>query len=141
MPKNIRSFTLIEIIIVIVLIGILTAFALPNYGKASAKSDERIAIANLIAARSATRMYLVNSGDANIPNLANTGAINTEFGLSILDQKMNYNCTTANQCQATHIANVWAVHFHYGGGHNVGAEIHCTAGTCPSCPNQPGDCG
>ena len=136
-----KSFSLVEVIMVIVLIGVLTGFAVPRLGRASAKADERSAIANLLAARSAVDMYLVNSGLAAIPNLADMAAINAALGLNILDQKMTYSCTVANQCSATHNANAWQIHFHYGGGHNVDAEIHCTAGACPACPNQPGDCG
>jgi len=89
-PKKIKSFSLLEITIVIIIVGVVAGFAVPNFGRAFAKSDERIAKANLIAARSAVKMYMANSGGA-IPVMGDAAAINTTLGLSIFDQKMDYD--------------------------------------------------
>ena len=67
--KKINSFTILEITIVVVIVGILAAFAIPRFGKAFQKSEERNAITNLIAMRSAVtaveestglRIYLID---------------------------------------------------------------------------------
>lgn len=146
MPKNIRSFTLIEIIIVIVLIGILTAFALPYYGKASAKSDERMAITFLMGLRSEVIIYLTNSGVATIPVCTTKLQFKNNLGVSILASKMTYGCWgvsggDTNICSATHPMG-WVLEFHLNGPHNTDGSIHCTDTTCPSCPEGgSGNCG
>ena len=142
MVKQIRAFTLMEIMIVIVIVGLMAAFALPNYGKAIAKADERNAINNLLVIRSAVEMYLANTGDATIPNMANIDAINATLGLSITDPNTTYECQSVdagelNKCWARH-PNGWFLHFH-----DEFENIHCSAtgGACPDCDLSPTGCG
>jgi len=45
--KNRRGFTLIEIMIVIGIIGLLAAIAVPNYGTARKRAQQRLCIVNL----------------------------------------------------------------------------------------------
>lgn len=139
MPKNARSFTLTEILIIVVIVGLITAFALPNYGKTVARADERIMITNMLAIKSAVKFYLVNSGDARIPNLFDLDAINDELKLLIIDTKSTYRCwgsggEAANRCQARH-PNGWVIHFH-----DEYENLHCTTSggnSCPSCERIP----
>jgi len=140
MSKNIRSFTLIEILIVVIIVGLITAFAIPYYGKSVRRADERIIIANMLAMRSAVKFYLANTGDAKIPNLANLNAINAALGLSLIDVKSTYRCWAgggggnANRCQAIHPSG-WGIHFH-----DAYENLHCSTGggnPCPSCERIP----
>jgi prepilin-type N-terminal cleavage/methylation domain-containing protein len=150
MIKRIRAFTLLEITTVIVIIGLMAAFALPNYTKAITKADERTAIANLMAIRAAVNMYLANTNTTIIPNMPNISALNTTLGIGIVDPKFAYNCLGVegghtNDCDALHPSG-WRIHFHNSGIHNLDQSIHCvtTGGPppCPSCPNSgTGDCG
>lgn len=135
-----RAFTLMEIMTVIVIIGLITAFALPNYVKAVKKADERNARANLMGIRSAVEFYRTNYG-TDIPPMGNLNNVNTVLHLSLIDPKMtNYSCTSAgNSCSATH-PDGWTLHFHLSGAHNTDGSIHCTTATCPSCPQNPGSC-
>jgi len=155
MTKNIKSFTIMEVIIVIVLVSILATFALPNYGKAGRKGVERAAITNLMTIRTAVDFYLINTGDTVIGNWVGIDAINSALGISVIDPKMSYMCGAAgaigstNFCSATHPSiNGWALIFHQDGVHNTDRSIHCRipflppTGACPSCPNGgSGDCG
>ena len=147
MSKNIKSFTLTEIIIVVVLIGILAAFSLPKYGKVFSKSDERNAIGHLMSIRTTVKFYLMNTSVAPIPDWADIDAINTALNINISDVNMTYQCWgtdsgDTNVCRATHTADSWVLAFHLNGPHNTDGSIHCTDTSCPSCPQGgAGDCG
>ena len=131
-----KAFSLMEVITIIVLVGIIAGFMIPNYAKAITKADERNMVANLIIMRTAIEMYEEEGGTLGGWNSLNT--INNNLEISILDPKATYDCgvTVASGCTATH-PHGWAVQFH--DGHSNGL-VHCSAGTCPSCPNQPGNC-
>lgn len=139
MIKKIRAFTLTEIIMVIIIISIITAFMVPNYFKTILKADERNMIANLMAMRAAVELYTTGGGTVGTWNSLST--INNNLATSIIDPKATYACQNApgatNQCTATHPRG-WAIQFH--DEHSDGL-LHCSAGTCPSCPAQPGNCG
>jgi len=141
MSQNNRAFTLMEIIITIVIVGLMAAFAVPNYTKAVAKTDERAAIANLMAIRAAIEMYLTNTGTATIPaDWSGLSTINAQLGISIIDTKMTYDCfTTAGggKCDATHPSG-WVILFPFAGSKNIVCDV---ADDCPSCPVSPGNCG
>lgn len=129
MQKSNQGLTMMEIVIVIVMVGILAAFALPNYGRSIQKSDERAAVANLAAIKAGVRMWLANSNNTQINNWGNLATINNELGLAVIDNKLNYACFSANnRCSATHPGAGWSVEFD-----DTLTTIHCGGGTCPTC--------
>ena len=80
-----KGFTLIELMIVVAIIGILAAIAIPAYGKYQAKSKLTAGLAEISAAKTAAEEYLTNGGaDA-------ADAVVTPLGL----QKETTNCTIA----------------------------------------------
>jgi prepilin-type N-terminal cleavage/methylation domain-containing protein len=139
MPQNRKAFTIMEFLIVVIIISVIVAFGMPNYGKVGAKADERNMIANLQTLRAAVDMFVMD-GDV-LGNWNSLALINSNLRLSILDTKATYRCRTGggetNACTATHPAG-WALQFH---DEHSNRLIHCSAGTCPTCPNQPGNCG
>lgn len=147
MPHNNKSYTLTEIIVVVVILGILAAFSVPKYTKTFAKADERNAIGSLLSIRNVVKFYLLNSAGTTIPNWANIGVINTALNINISDVNMTYRCWgndsgDTNVCRATHTAGSWVLEFHLDGTHNTDGSIHCEGTDCPSCPTGgAGDCG
>ncbi|MCK5083484.1 MAG: type II secretion system protein [Candidatus Omnitrophica bacterium] len=154
MPKNLRrsssrAFTLMEVLMVIIIISIIAAFTIPNYTKTITKADERNMIANLMTMRVAVKMYTLDGMAMGAWN--NLSTINSNLSISVMDPKFNktfpdvtlgyYVCGTnsdgTNGCTAAHPSG-WAIQFH--DEHSSGL-LHCSAGTCPSCPAQPGNCG
>ena len=73
---------MIELIIVMVIIGIIAMFSIPNFTKTINRSRARDAILNLNVIHSSNVLFRVRSG-ANI-TAASVGAINTTLGLNIL---------------------------------------------------------
>ncbi len=99
---QLKAFTLIELIIVVVLCGIVALFAIPNYNKSVMRSNERAAMNNLLLVYGA-QWVRFNSGFNNF--VPPTGApitlanINSQLSLSIMDTGTVYQC--ANGTSAT----------------------------------------
>ena len=91
---NKRGFTIMEVIIAIVLLGLVSAFAVPNYGRAIRKSAERSAIAQLTGIYATAR--LVNDATGRYPNSGGAQDetwINNNLDLNITerDVQITYN--------------------------------------------------
>jgi prepilin-type N-terminal cleavage/methylation domain-containing protein len=87
--SNIKGFTLIELIIVVIIIGILSAIGGPIMSRTVAKAKKAEALAALGTIRTAERLYSVEKGDypATIDAVAAAGFMN----LSDLDGKYFMN--------------------------------------------------
>jgi prepilin-type N-terminal cleavage/methylation domain-containing protein len=60
--RNQKGFTLVEIMIVVLIIGILMAIAVPNFIKARQNSQDRTCIANLRQIESAKEQWAMEAG-------------------------------------------------------------------------------
>jgi len=140
MFKKTKAFTIMELLIVVVIIGLIIAFTVPKYGKAIAKADERNIITNLKILRTALDIYTQDNTAMSTTGMVDLNAINSSLGLSILDTKATYTATYGplqnNSGQVTHPSG-WALAFD---DTHSNRRIHCEVGPCPSCPDEPGDC-
>ena len=70
---NRKGFTLVEIMIVVAIIGLLAAIAIPNFVKARSRAQQNACIANLKQIEGATQVWAVDTGQADTatPTTAN----------------------------------------------------------------------
>ena len=129
-----KSFSLLELMITVVLIGTFLTLAVPNYVRMQKRTIERTAATNLNAIRTAMEQYKVVNGIYHNGNMNNIAAINAGLGTFIVQDSMTYQCTsspTDYECRATSSDGVWSLHVEY----NDFPLSHCDpVGTpCPTC--------
>ena len=146
MHRNEPSFTLMELLIVVVIIGVIAGFAIPGYQKAMEKATEKNAIIKLQSIIAGMKIYRAKNGSYPAFDMPDLTSINTNLGLSVVPDTMSYYCAQndgvdVNVCTARS-PNDWRIHWHPLGG---GADtIHCSnqGPACPSCPLwTSGSCG
>ena len=137
MRKYLRSkaFTLAEILIVVVIIGILAGMALPNYARTIERSHLRDAEANLMAIHAANRIFFAENGTYWPPGMANLNAINTNLRLFIVANGFSYACFFTGPLQYLCIAG------RDGGAYQVRVtQVPINPGVNPICVPAAGPC-
>lgn len=94
LAKRLRSqkgFTLVELMVVVVIIGILVAIAIPIYNNVTANAREKACAANIRALTGAAGMYLAEQG--NYPGEIDDLAPNyiDEVPVCPVDEKAGYS--------------------------------------------------
>ncbi len=128
--KNKAAFTLIELMITVIIIGIVSAFGIPNYSKMIARAEEKDAIYNLNLIREAVKLHMVREETAP-PALADVDAINTALTINVMEQgDITYNCVVSNiyTCFGTHTTG-WQVRFRLD---TSDGDVDCSIATCPT---------
>ena len=91
-PRCGKAFTIIELIIVVTLIGVMAAFAIPNYNKAILKAYRKDATVNLQAIYAAQKIFF-NANNTYF-TAANYTVINSGLGLGIIPTgSTTYSCS------------------------------------------------
>ncbi len=95
--QKLRAFTLMEVLIVIILIGIMAVFGIPQYTKSLSRSKERDTIIQLYAIHAANAVYKANTGSYITGTFTGIATINNDLKLNVLDNGMTYSYNgTAN---------------------------------------------
>jgi type IV pilus assembly protein PilE len=110
MTTNERSFasgfTLLELMVVVIIVGIIAAFAIPNYNKSIQKAHERDMLAQLTSINAANLLY--RSYDGKYWNTSgankNMAEINSALSINIIANSgttYNYNSVNGSSYTAT----------------------------------------
>jgi len=132
---NRNAFTLMELMVTVIIIGIVAAFGIPNYTRSTERAAERDAVYNIKMLMEAYNLYVARQGGPPPANLNTTDEVNTTFSVNIIEQSGNtYKCYDdppwGYTCEANN-TDGWSVHFE--GGWLV---VHC--GNNPDgCPTRP----
>jgi prepilin-type N-terminal cleavage/methylation domain-containing protein len=133
--KNTRNaFTLMELLVVVVILGIIAAFGIPNYNRSQEKADEREAVSNLRIIAQALEMLKIRDGEYPNLDMPEFGDINSVLNLGIIEQNMDYNCSLpADSLPLCTAVSSYGWELRYDT-QNIGFGVHCSElGGCPSC--------
>jgi type IV pilus assembly protein PilA len=90
-----KAFTLMEIMVVIVIIGAITAIALPNYNKTIIHAQKQDAINNLKMIHAANQLFYSRTNNFfPTSSPADLTQINEGLNLDIIANDLTYNCTS-----------------------------------------------
>ncbi len=94
MKKNRKAFTLLEIMVVIIIIGAIAGFAIPNYTKTIERAHLRDAMMQLETIHAANNLYRSRTGSYwPVPvGAVDLAAINNNLGINIIGNGMDYFC-------------------------------------------------
>ncbi|HBR92942.1 MAG TPA: pilus assembly protein [Opitutae bacterium] len=99
-----KGFTLVEIMIVVVIIGLLAAMAIPAFQKVRATSQEKAILNNLRQLASAADQYFLEYGVETIASdkLVGDGSYVKAFS-SVASESYSTSITTGTDIQATDV--------------------------------------
>lgn len=105
---SVKGFTLIELMVVVIIIGVIAAFAIPNYSKSVQKAHERDMLVHLASIHAANLLYRSYDGDYWDTGGADQdlAAINSTLSINIIaNSGTTYNYNSANGSSYTATAD------------------------------------
>lgn len=92
-----KGFTLVEIMIVVAIIGLLAAIAIPNFVKARQKAQQEACIANLRQIEGASQVWAVDTGASDTATVTMNDLVpNYIRNTPVCKANGNYGLTTVN---------------------------------------------
>ncbi len=117
---NEKAFTLIEVMIVILIIGILAAIAFPNFNQLRTKASDTTALVDTRNLVDSIVDVILSEGDVNFSAISLTGAVGIEDRAGIPRTPVFY-LSSGVSATITQVAGI--------GPYNIQAEVYHTKGT------------
>lgn len=109
-----KGFTLMELMVVVIIVGVIAAFAIPNYSKSVQKAHERDMLVHLTSIHAANLLYRSYDGDYWDTGGADQdlAAINSTLSINIIANSgttYNYNSADGSGYTATAVWDAYTL--------------------------------
>jgi prepilin-type N-terminal cleavage/methylation domain-containing protein len=123
------GFTMTELLIVVVILGMLISFAVPNYDKSRRRAYEKAMVSQLKMLADANKLYLSRNDTFYQDNTTDIDEINTNLNLDLVLDKMtfSYASSTPRTFTAAMTYDNFTVRID-----NARIGPCCQSGPCPS---------
>ena len=136
MIRNLKAFTIFELLIVVVLAGMIAGFGIPTYNRARERADEKEAVHNLRVMGEALEIFRVrNDGNPPTVDFPQILDINNNLDLGIIERNVDYSCATdiAQIYRCTAVSTYgWEIIYQLG--RRFDDRVRCSVAGCLSCP-------
>ena len=123
MPRNRPAFTLIELLIVVVIIGILAAIAIPKFANTKARANEATMKSDLRNLASSIESYYTDNNNSYPTSL---GALGTTYRASTgVTITLSSSTPSSWSATATHFGTVKTCALSYGGTGTAEGVVTC----------------
>lgn len=127
--RSVKGFSLLELLVVLIIVGILAALSIPNYTKTRERAVDKEAQTALSLVQAAERIYRLKARSyypvSGLPLEDDIADINTDLNLNLAEEKWDYSIAggastfTAN---ATRSGRTWSI------------DQDDPQASCPGCP-------
>ncbi len=116
-----KSFTLIEILIVVIIVGILASLALPNFGPFKENTLDKEAKASLSLIRAAEKIYRMENGSYHMAtntvqvnnwlrlSLPTSGSSNWGYGILVLPDGSGFTAKARRVPAGSTDSRIWCI--------------------------------
>ena len=111
-----NGFTIVELIVVVIVMGAIAGFAIPNYTRSVENAHYQDAMLQLKAIHSAQQIYKARSGQFWPTDGSSHGAsdMNNELNLNLIENGITFTCSSSNpatgfSCQAVRDGSAFTV--------------------------------
>ncbi len=131
--KKFNGFTLVEIMVTIVILGMIVSFAIPTLMKSVEKGRARRAKANLMSIHAALHFYHGNADTFLATDQASLASINSALSLNLIDDSFDYSYdyVSADQFAVTASRTSGAYDYQITHAPITSSNPSCVAGSCP----------
>jgi len=132
MIKTFKGFTLTELMVAVMLLGVIAAFGIPNYNRGLQKANEKEAVGNLRVIAEALELYKFHNTIYPDFDLLQVADINTTLNLGIVEENMDYECLEAAPDMACTAASSGAWDIIHDTARAANTNPYCANANCPT---------
>ena len=94
MMKNKHGFTLTEIMVTVIVVGLIAGFAVPNYSNGIKRNHERDAIAQLTALHATNKIFQAQNQSFFVGSGLSMDQVNTGLGINLIANGKTFSYTS-----------------------------------------------
>ena len=104
---NLKAFTILELMVVVIIVGIITSFSIPNYQKAIRKAHEKDAIQQLLVFHEALQLYYNKEGEFPDATDGDHAFLNATLGANLIENDLAFDYDSSPIANSYELSVTW----------------------------------